>query len=323
MSHRKSTIDRARQAVSRTAVRTAFRTLERLGPELGAAWAERMSFTVPSIRPIPRRHRPCPGQRLVIRLGWQRIIGESWGDGPAVHLVHGWGGRRSDLGALVAPLTAAGFRVVAFDAPGHGQSAGAQSGRPQSSLAEVRDMIGAACAADGPAYGIVAHGEGSLAVGLAMRDGLTVDRLAFIAPISALEPYTFQFAARHGIGDRVYSLLMDRAQRRLGVPMSALDLTKVPARTAIQVGQMPARPTPPLLLVHDRDDRRTPWTDSVAVADAWPAARLITTTGLGHRRILRSPMIASEVVSFLTDDDDGRARDDADPAIWSANLTAA
>jgi hypothetical protein len=57
--------------------------------------------------------------------------------------------------------------------------------------------------------------------------------------------------------------------------------------------------TPPLLVVHDRDDRETFWRESQDIVAAWPDATLRTTTGLGHRRILREPSIVGEVVDFV------------------------
>jgi len=41
--------------------------------------------------------------------------------------LHGWGGRSDQLAAFVPPLLAAGFSVVAPDAPGHGDSTGGAS----------------------------------------------------------------------------------------------------------------------------------------------------------------------------------------------------
>src|SRR5688500_16792196 len=40
------------------------------------------------------------------------IAGFEAGTGPTVLLVHGWGERAASLGALVRPLTSAGYRVV-------------------------------------------------------------------------------------------------------------------------------------------------------------------------------------------------------------------
>ena len=47
-----------------------------------------------------------------------------WGRGPAVYLLHGWGGRSTQWSSFVEPLTRAGLTAVAFDAPGHRPIAG-------------------------------------------------------------------------------------------------------------------------------------------------------------------------------------------------------
>jgi pimeloyl-ACP methyl ester carboxylesterase len=46
----------------------------------------------------------------------------SAGRGPCVVLVHGWEADHRDMDAFVAPLVAAGRRVVAFDLPAHGEA---------------------------------------------------------------------------------------------------------------------------------------------------------------------------------------------------------
>jgi hypothetical protein len=41
------------------------------------------------------------------------------------------------------------------------------------------------------------------------------------------------------------------------------------------------------------------WSGGRDIANAWPDARLLTTSRLGHRRILRDPGVVAEVVGFL------------------------
>jgi pimeloyl-ACP methyl ester carboxylesterase len=65
--------------------------------------------------------------------------------------------------------------------------------------------------------------------------------------------------------------------------------------------------TPPLLLVHDRQDTETAWSDSATIARSWPGARLVSTTGLGHRRILRAPAVVAEVTRFVAEQPLGTA----------------
>jgi hypothetical protein len=56
---------------------------------------------------------------------------------------------------------------------------------------------------------------------------------------------------------------------------------------------------PPTLIVHDRADRSIPVADGIAIAEAWPTARLHVTSGLGHRRLLREPEVVGAVVDFI------------------------
>jgi pimeloyl-ACP methyl ester carboxylesterase len=55
----------------------------------------------------------------------------------------------------------------------------------------------------------------------------------------------------------------------------------------------------PALVFHDRDDEMTPYISGVAVARAWPSAKLITTRGLGHRGTLKDPDVIRQTVEFI------------------------
>ncbi len=55
----------------------------------------------------------------------------------------------------------------------------------------------------------------------------------------------------------------------------------------------------PALMFHDAADNVTPVEDSRAIANAWNSARLVETSGLGHRGALQSKEIHEQVVSFL------------------------
>jgi pimeloyl-ACP methyl ester carboxylesterase len=288
-------------AVQKSTIVRSFAVLERIAPSAGARWAEALWFTVPSAR--GRRDRQAePGRPFRVRVQGRAVAGEVWGerlaDGdpgrgapPVVYLVHGWGGWRWQLDGFVEPLVEAGYRVVAFDAPGHGASDPGPEGPGRGTILELADALAAVVAANGPAHAVVAHSLGATAAAFAIRHGLPVERAAFVAPMADPLPYTRTFAGRLGFGEQVRTRLVGRIERRVGMPLSAFD---VPA----MAGQVP---TPPLLLVHDRLDAETGWSDSAAIAASWPQARLVTTSGLGHRRILRAPAVIAEVNGFVAE----------------------
>lgn len=289
-SSAKRKLARAQRKAALAGVRIAFGLLERTAPGLGARWAERLWFTVPGGAARSRPKMPV-GDPLELTLNGRKVVGECWGQGPMVCLMHGWGGRRAQLGALVGPLVAAGHRVVAFDAPSHGDSEPGGAGPGRATILDFVDALAALCVAEGPAQAIVAHSIGCMAAAMAVRDGLAVERLVLVAPMADIRLYTDDFARGVGFGPRIQARMVARIERRVGHPLSYF---AIPA-----IGEHLEAP-PPLLLVHDQNDNETHWSDSVAIADLWSGARLETTVGLGHRRVLRDPAVISEIVGFVT-----------------------
>jgi len=289
----KSTIVRSSglPSVPRT-VRAAFRGLELLAPAVGARWAYLVWFTVPrnggSIR-LPGE----PGHPFVVTVRGRRVVGRHWGTGArAIYLMHGWGGRWTQLSAFVQPLVAAGFSVVTFDGPSHGDSDPGSWGARRSSIPEQAEALSAVVARHGEPYAVIAHSGGCAAVGYALRDGLPADRLVFVAPLAHPLDYSYQLAATLGFGERTRTRLVRRIEQTFGVPSAYFDIPPVAASVE----------TPPaLLLLHDQDDAHTSPAESEAIRRAWPASRLVTTHGLGHYRILRDPDVVARAVSFVAE----------------------
>jgi pimeloyl-ACP methyl ester carboxylesterase len=305
---KKSTIVRTPVLTRQRAVRAAFGILERRAPRLGSLWAERLWCTIPR----DRRPRPAltePGAIVTLALGAHNnpnaptFVAEVWGtSGPVVYLLHGWGGYRGQLGAFVAPLTAAGYRVVALDAPSHGDSGPGSFGSGRSLITEFTAALAAVTHAFGPADGIVAHSLGAGATALAVLDGLPARRLVLIAPAPDPGAFAVLFAAGLGFGDRVRAGLLRRLERRVGRPMSDFDAVthaRAAAGARFGAGDEDAVTLPPLLVVHDHRDAVIPFSQGRAIAAAWQGAELLSTTGLGHHRILRDPQVVRSAVDFL------------------------
>lgn len=286
---RKSTIVRASY---RRALRLTFGVLERVAPGPGAALAERLWCTIPRGRPVPTER---PGHRFSVSLCGRSVVAETWGTGPAVYLMHGWGGRRGQFSAFVDPLVTAGFRVVALDAPSHGDSAPGAYGRGRGMLVEFIDALAAVVQVTGPAYAMIGHSLGGAATALAVLDGVPARQLVLVAPPADPVTQTTEFARTLGFGERIHTGMLRRLERRVGRRMSEFD---IPARAAART--VAGEPLPPMLVVHDRTDRWVRHTQGEAIAAAWPRAELSLTTGLGHQRILRDAGTVQHVVRFLT-----------------------
>jgi pimeloyl-ACP methyl ester carboxylesterase len=77
-------------------------------------------------------------------------------------------------------------------------------------------------------------------------------------------------------------------EERYGVRWEELELAHVAPRLTARA-----------LVIHDRDDRMVPWKQGAAVAQHWRGAHLVTTHGLGHRRILQDDAVAAAAVEFI------------------------
>lgn len=288
----KSTNVRSAGAVRLT--RAALHAAYLVSDDLGTGFAERL-FTTPRRHPRPARERAvlATGRRFTVEVNLRSptrngatcaLAAWRWGLGPTVLLVHGWEGRGSQLGALVEPLVAAGLSVVAFDAPGHGDSPGSRL-----YLTDLADAVTDVAAAIGPVHAIVAHSFGAAAVLLAhARGGVDADHNVMIAPNVLIDEAIARFTGLVGLDAADRARLELQIAQRTGTPLEALELE-------LLAGGRDAS----LLVVHDRDDREVPFRNAERLAAAWPHARLVPTTGLGHRRILRDPAVLADVVEAV------------------------
>ena len=286
-----STIVRSfKPPVSERIALKAVSVLSFVAPSLAARRAERL-FLTPPRHAAPARERDilAHARAATVRVGEHRLATWTWGAGPRILLVHGWGGRGGQMGAFVEPLVAEGFSVTAFDLPAHGRSEGRTATIPEmaTALAGVLDAMG-------PVEGIVAHSGGGAVSAWAIRRALLagfVDlprAIALVAPAARFRAYFERFMDACGLSTRARSRLERRLEARVGAPPEVFDLTRFAQDLPLTA-----------LVVHDRDDAEIPWADGAAIAAAWPGAELVTTHRLGHRRILRDQAVVERVRGFF------------------------
>jgi len=269
-------------------IRGGFRLLNQI-PALAVPCAETLFCTPPQMPLSPRgKALLASGRRLELQHASRRLAAWTWGAGarPTVYLVHGWGGRGAQLGSFVPSLLERGFSVVAVDLPAHGMSDGWRTNLLEAAAA-LRDAVDQTS----PAHAIIAHSFGAATVSLALSNGLSVGRLVLIGPAAKPVSWTHRFGDTLGISQKVMDGMRQRTERRLGFRWSELDVTRH-ARSRTQ----------PLLVVHDLEDDEVPHADGAAIVDAWPGARLLSTRGLGHRRILRDAEVVAAAVGFVAED---------------------
>jgi pimeloyl-ACP methyl ester carboxylesterase len=262
------------------AIRFFFAIVGRLSPALAGRLAADLFAR-------PRRHARPHRERELIARGTPMALPDglaatSWGAGRTVLLVHGWEGRGAQLGALVDPLVAARYRVVALDGPAHGDSPGRTTTGPDFARA-----IGVAQAAVGPLAAIVAHSFGGFTSLLALSRGVSAERLVVIAAPSSVPEILEEFMRQIGLPRGATGALVRNLERRVGATMESFDVASF--APAVEV---------PVLVVHDTGDMEVPYSEGVRLSELL-GARLLTTNGLGHRRVLFAPETVEAMVEFI------------------------
>jgi pimeloyl-ACP methyl ester carboxylesterase len=263
-----------------------FGTLGRVLPSPMAVLARRLWLTTRRF-PLSARESAVLGaaERRDVEVGGKRVAVYAWGDGPTVLLVHGWHGSAAHFAEFVDPLTAAGYRAVAIDAPAHGESPGTQT-----TLIEVAAAVEAVGRGIAPVYAVVGHSFGAPCVTTVLAEGrFGVQKAVLISPPAHLEGLLHSFTETLGIPPGVARRLRARLEREFGAHIWERYSPATHAQTL----------TLPALMIHDADDRSVPIAEAELLSGLWRGARLVRTQGLGHRRILGDVTVIGRVVDFL------------------------
>ncbi|MHA6693591.1 alpha/beta fold hydrolase [Homoserinimonas sp. A520] len=276
--------------LTRNTIAGSFRLMERLAPPLAAEAAYALWFSTGRPKRVHPTEQAVIDQATVstLRVGGKRVAVYTWGNGPRpVLLVHGWQGRAAEFAELVRELRAKDRTIIAFDAPGHGASAGR---RPD--IRDFADVIGAIGRRYGDFAAIVAHSFGSPASALAIRSGTRARRLVSVGGVAELSYLATSFGRMLDLGPRTMDGLTRKIEQRRfrAVP----DLWTTLSATTAPLAEIP------LLIIHDHDDLVVAAAQAEALAAAHPHSVTLFTSGLGHHRILRDDAVLDAVGEFVS-----------------------
>ncbi|MGH8172515.1 MAG: alpha/beta hydrolase [Rhodanobacteraceae bacterium] len=268
-------------------VRTAFSVGSWLAPSATIERAVDVFF-----RPSPEARRRADeaddagAKSFELKVDDRSLRVYTWGDPatqPYVLIAHGWSDFALRFVPLVHALRAAGYAVVTFDQPAHGRSSGETTTLPEFArcLAAVGNHFGRADA-------VIGHSMGGAASAVALHDGLRADRAVLIAPPADLAAAADRFADFVGIAAHLRERMHRALEERASVRLQDFDAH----RNVREINR-------PALIVHDLNDREVPWDEGERYARYWPGARMLSTAGLGHNRILADTAVIGAVLDFL------------------------
>jgi pimeloyl-ACP methyl ester carboxylesterase len=219
------------------------------------------------------------------------IAAFEWGNfnDPLVMLIHGWNGRGTQLASFTKLLVENNFRVVALDGPGHGISAGKKtnpSHYAQFIIDAQKELLAESKQTN--CHAVIAHSFGGGCTVLAASRGLKTNGLVLIASPAFYDRVVLFFARSINLNQKAEDYFIHMVSKLAGITPKELN-----------IGLLGSKINLPALIVHDEDDNAVDYLSAKAIAEAWPQSILLTTSGLGHRRILKDQSVIHSVVNFI------------------------
>lgn len=199
-----------------------------------------------------------------------------------VLMVHGWNGMAADWRVIGDRLAARGAHVTAVDMPAHGAAGGRFSSLPR--------FVRALKAIDrelGPFDVWIGHSLGAAAMVAAVARGARAHRLVLVNGLVAPARVLSDMGRQAGLSHAATHAFLNHIEDREGMAFAEMDTARNATRVRAEA-----------LIVHDLNDRLVPLAEAQYLASVWTRARLIQTTGLGHRRILDDHGVANAIVAF-------------------------
>lgn len=270
-------------------IRVYFNLVGHILPRLAARQALQL-FSKPRSRFSTRNYDDLVAQseEFHINDNGNRINGRIWDNrGPTILLVHGWESSGLHLGAFIAPLWTAGFRVVIFDGPAHGASQGKYTNLPD--FAGVIRKINLEI---GPIDHIVSHSFGGFASIFAaskFQQEMKLDKLVLIGVPNKLTRVLSDFALLLNLPQQVVSEMNQIIKEFLNTDPEEIESAKLGQNMNVEH----------VLVVHDRKDSIMPFHNGLEIVHDLYNAQLLETENLGHNQLLKNPQVISRIVEFI------------------------
>jgi len=275
--HDRTIISASSYVLSKMAFHLAPNTVARLMREKGFA-------IKPFHLSVAQRELLKQAHSFYLEFNHNKIKVFEWGAGPVILLVHGWGGRALQLDSFISALLNRGYKVVAFDQKGHGESSSRFSSYPEF----VRSTgLVAAHYAD-TLYGVIAHSIGANSMFKVSEHFERKLKIAVVAPMDNFLVTLEQMRMRLGIYEKLFAKVIRQIEAESGLDLSdltVLDYEKINRHD--------------VLLVHDKFDRVNKVSASHGIQQNLPGSVLMQTEMLGHSRILSNRDVVDRVVAHF------------------------
>jgi pimeloyl-ACP methyl ester carboxylesterase len=279
-------VGRFREKQGMKYVRAAVKTLCTVAPWLATELGFRIISTPPrSVERDWQVEARLRAKRSTVLSGTTNICVYEWGAGPTILMVHGLGARSTFMAKMIDPLVEAGYRVVSFDAPRHGETRSRYF-----DLVQFPAAINSVANYVGDIELLVAHSFGSAMALTAQRDwGIKVRQQVLISTFDNCNWFLDEFAKYLGLSKPVMRAMQKKMSDRYsgGFDWNRLSLVDMLAISKVRT-----------LLVHDTMDAEIPFQHSVNLLAAGAHVSLHATHDFGHHKILGSVDVLAKIIDF-------------------------
>lgn len=262
-----------------------FKVLSPLFPNTMGKFAYHLWFTPP--RPHPpeaEKVAATKAQASFITVDGLRIRIWSWGQGPTILFIHGWGGRGTQISSFIDILNQSGYKVMSFDLPAHGQSDGkiTDAFSVSKTLNEVIKKID-------NLHTVITHSFGGIIFGHFYTPSLNIKKIVMFCPPSTVTTPFKEFSDKLKLPETIKNYVLKKIEDDLGSDaFERLSLLK----NAEKIVQ-------PVLVVHDKSDDVVPFEEGKNVASIIQHGTFLGSYDLGHRKILFDQTLIQQVVNFI------------------------
>ncbi len=208
-----------------------------------------------------------------------------WGNGPLVMFVHGWSGRAAQMAPLALHVANLGFRSVAIDVTGHGDSPKRHTRWDYF----LRDIAALSQSLQEEVYAYVGHSAGALSMMAARAlKGIHARRYACICapsfPFPPIDVIRKKLNPKEAVLEHYRKYIAEQFETNW---------------EELQAGRSYADAGADLLLFYDETDRFVDHSEGDRIQALCPGARLVKTSAYSHQKILAAPELAQAVGEFL------------------------
>ncbi|TVZ57112.1 serine aminopeptidase S33 family [Lutibacter sp. Hel_I_33_5] len=259
-------------------LKKVFNILQKISPKLAANIAYGF-ISKPKINKIKPFEKAIikTAKTNTIQFKKFKIKTYAWGTAKRkAFLVHGWGGRASNFGAIIPVLIEKGYQVISFDGPSHGAST-----KKKTNFFEMSDLVKLFLQKDDYDI-IITHSMGSVLAITAMSSlRYKVNQMILLTTPSRFLEFIGLAVTQFGLSTNTTKLLIDKIKKTTTydpIKLKAIDLVKDITMENVT-------------FIHDKNDKVIPIEKSKLVSSYIKNSKFIEIDGTGHFKMLWSKKV--------------------------------